>query len=174
MLSDQQFLSQLRSQSEAAMLLLVERFYAPIYRYLCRLTGDEQVAAELTQDSFLDAYTALPRLADDSNLSAWLYQIATNRARKHFRRQKLVRWLRLGPLTEPQQPCDEERMVQQDHVSRVLERMPNDYKTCLLLQVWGGLSCAEIGAAVGKSEDAVKMTLARARRRFRELYEEET
>jgi RNA polymerase sigma-70 factor (ECF subfamily) len=74
--------SRLRDQEEPAILALVDRYYAPIHRYLTRLTGDTHVTAELTQETFIDAYNALPRLADDSNVSAWLFRIATNLARK--------------------------------------------------------------------------------------------
>lgn len=171
MLADPQFVSLLRGQDEAAILALVDRFYAPITRYLCRLLGDPQLAEDLTQEAFLDAYVALPRLAPDSNLSAWLFQIATNRARKHLRRQRLVRWLHLDPFVG-HTPGHEEQVARRDAVGRALAQLPDDHRICLLLQTWAGLSTAEIAQTVGKSESAVRMTLVRARRRFRTLYEE--
>jgi RNA polymerase sigma-70 factor (ECF subfamily) len=170
-LADPQFLRRLQIQETAAVLALVERYYAPVGHYLARLLGDPQLAEDLTQDTFLDAYVALPRLQPGSNLGAWLFQIATNRARKHLRRRRLVRWLALDAL--PGHRDDEaDRVAQRDVVGAALARLPEHERVCLLLQVWGGLSTAEIAAAVGKREAAVRMTLVRARRRFRAHYEE--
>lgn len=153
------------------MLALVDRYYAPIGRYLARLLGDAQLAEDLTQETFLDAYVALPRLQPDSNLGAWLFQIATNRARKQLRRQRLVRWLTLDALYGHDGE-HEEQVVRRDAVGAALARLPADDRICLLLQTWGGLSTAEIAQALGKSDAAVRVTLVRARRRFRELYGE--
>ena len=72
----------LRTQDHAAFEALSERHYVPIRRYLTRLSGDAEVAAELTQETFLRGYQALPRLADDSDVQGWLYRIATNLARQ--------------------------------------------------------------------------------------------
>jgi RNA polymerase sigma-70 factor (ECF subfamily) len=170
MLADRQFVSRLKDRAESAILTLVDSHYAPIFRYLYRLVGDEHIAAELTQETFLKAYTALPRLDDASNLSAWLYQIATNLARQAYRRQRLVRWLSLEQI-KTQQCGFEEQVAQHDLVGQSLDQLPADYRSCLLLQIWSGLSCAEIAEVMNKSEDAVKMILSRARRRFHDVYE---
>jgi len=170
-LADPQFVSQPQAQDEAAVLALVDRYYASIGRYLSRLLGDVQLVEDLTQETFLNAYVALPRLQPDSHLSAWLFQIATNRARKHLRRQRLVRWLTLDALSGHTTSL-EDQVARRDQVSRAPAQLPDEQRICLLLQSWGGLSAAEIAQAVGKSEAAVRMTLVRARRRFRTLYED--
>lgn len=171
LLADQQFVSRLQRQEESAILTLVERYYAPVGRYLSRLLGDAHLAEDLTQEAFLDAYVALPRLRDDSNVGAWLFQIATNRARKHLRRQRLIRWLTLDGNVG-QSNGHEEAVVRRDQVGQALAQLPDDYRICLLLQTWGGLRTAEIAQVLGKREQAVRMTLVRARRRFRSLYED--
>jgi RNA polymerase sigma-70 factor (ECF subfamily) len=170
-LADPEFVSRLQLREEVAVLALVDRYYAPIGRYLSRLLGDAQLAEDLTQETFLDAYVALPRLHRDSDLSAWLFQIATNRARKQLRRQRLIRWLTLDALRDHTGGY-EEQISRRDQLERVFAQLPADYRICLLLQTWGDLSVAEIAEVVGKREDAVRMTLVRARRRFRSLYEE--
>ena len=170
MVVDQDFVSQLRDHEEPAILAFVDRYYTPIHRYLSRLLGDPQVAAELTQETFLEAYTTLPRLVYDSHLSAWLFQIATNLARKHHRRRCLIDWTSLD--TRVAHPASlEQRIVQQDLIERALAQLPLDQKACLLLHAWAGLTCAEIARVVGKTEDAVKMMLMRARRQFRAAYD---
>jgi RNA polymerase sigma-70 factor, ECF subfamily len=171
-LADPEFISRLQGRDEAAILVLVDRYYAPIGRYLSRLLGDAQLAEDLTQETFLDAYVALPRLRAESHLGAWLFQIATNRARKHLRRQRIVRWLRLDPLRD-QIAGHEERVARCDAVGAALAGLPDDYRIALLLQSWAGLTTAEIAQAIGKSEEATRMTLVRAKKRFRQLYEDD-
>jgi DNA-directed RNA polymerase specialized sigma24 family protein len=60
--------------------------------------------------------------------------------------------------------------VQRDLVVQALAALSLEQRTCLLLQVWVGLSAAQISAMLGKSESAIKMTLMRARRQFRAAY----
>jgi RNA polymerase sigma factor (sigma-70 family) len=65
----------------------------------------------------------------------------------------------------------EEQVIEQTLVGRALEQLPIDYKACLLLHVWAGLTSAEIAQVIGKSENVVRMTLVRARRQFRAAYD---
>ncbi|MCC7352726.1 MAG: RNA polymerase sigma factor [Anaerolineae bacterium] len=166
---DSDFVACLKAGEDAATGELVARYYQPINRYLYGLVHDSQTALELAQETFLQAHRALPRLADDSNLSAWLYRIATNLARKHYRRQQLIHWFPLDYFAV-HQDGPEKQIVEKDLVGYALKQLPMDQKVCLLLQVWAGLTCAEIAQAVGKSEAAVKMSLVRARVCFRDAY----
>jgi RNA polymerase sigma-70 factor (ECF subfamily) len=151
-LADPEFLSQLQLRDETAVLALVDAFYAPIGRYLVRLLGDADLAEDLTQETFLDAYVALPHLLPGSNVSAWLFQIATNRARKHLRRQRLISWLTLDALREHGTRY-EDQIGRRDALGRAFAQLPDDYRACLLRQTWAGLSVAEIAQAVGNGAD---------------------
>ena len=164
-------IEQLRAQDHAAFEALSERHYVPIRRYLTRLAGDAEVAAELTQETFLRAYQALPRLADDSDVQGWLYRIATNLAPQHYRHGRLIHWRPLDSSHAVSSPLEED-VARQDLVRRALDQLSLDQRACLLLYSWTGYTCAEIGQLLGRSPEAVRMLLVRARRRFRELYED--
>ena len=169
-------IDRLREQESRAADALVRAHYDRIHRYLARLLGDAAAAEDLTQDTFLRAYEALPRLADDANLSGWLFRIATNLARKHYRRRRLVCWTRLPcgetPHYAPPTRALEEDVAAQDEVRRALDQLPLDQRACLLLYAWTGYTCPEIGQIMGRSADAARMLLVRARRRFRHAYAE--
>lgn len=165
------FIELLRARREPAVQALVDQHYSAIYRYLYRHVGNAELAEELCQETFLKAYVALPRLADDSNITAWLYKIATNEAHQHHRRRRLFAWLPL-PFGQQGDPGHEGRVVEHDAVHRALARLPEAYRSALLLQIWAGLDGAEIAAALGRSEAATRTLLLRARQRFRALYEE--
>ena len=62
---------------------IVEHYQAPIVRYLYRLTGDSEVARDLAQDAFLQAYRGILKTRSDLSLKAWLYKIATKIGRAH-------------------------------------------------------------------------------------------
>ncbi|HEV8640516.1 MAG TPA: RNA polymerase sigma factor [Methylomirabilota bacterium] len=67
---------------------LVEAHHAEIYRYLLRVTSRGSEADDLAQETFLRAYKAYRMLALDANVRAWLFTIATNLARNHFRAER--------------------------------------------------------------------------------------
>jgi len=77
------------------------RYHGRIYGYLLGMVGDAEQAQDLTQDTFLKAYKALPR-TPDLVLPAWLYRIATNTALDALRHRRRLTWL-------PFAPGDEER-----------------------------------------------------------------
>jgi len=64
---------------------IMEAHHAEIYRYLRRVTSRAAEADDLSQETFLRAYRAYRALPADANVRAWLFTIATNLARNHFR-----------------------------------------------------------------------------------------
>ena len=57
---------------------IYQRYERRIYSYIYRLMGNAEDASDLTQDTFVKAYQALPRAQGEMNLSAWLHRIASN------------------------------------------------------------------------------------------------
>lgn len=64
------------------------RYQQPITVYLYRLTGDEGIASDLSQETFLLAWQHLEQLRDPQAIRAWLYRIATNTATRYAQRNK--------------------------------------------------------------------------------------
>jgi RNA polymerase sigma factor (sigma-70 family) len=67
---------------------VLEAHHAEIYRYLVRVTGRVGDADDLSQETFLRAWKAYRALPGDANVRAWLFTIATNLARNHFRSER--------------------------------------------------------------------------------------
>ncbi len=154
-------------------------YRGPIYSYILRIMGNSEEAYDLTQDTFLKAYKALPKTSPDLNLPAWLYRIAPNTCRDQLRRRKIIRWQPWDTLTEtffskqvatdsPERETLHKEL--EDAVQLVLDQLPQKYRLCLVLREYEGLSCEQIAEVLGTSRSAVKSLLFRAREEFRSVY----
>ena len=89
-----------RGGDRAAFDLIVQRYQARIARYLVRLMGDPDLALDLTQETFIEAFRGIHNLRSDLAFSAWLYRIATHQAMRAHRRSRRIHWLPLSWLDE--------------------------------------------------------------------------
>jgi len=153
---------------------IYEEFKTPIYNYIYHLVGNREQADDLTQDTFLKAFKALPKMDASLKLSAWLYRIATNTAYDALRRRKLIAWLPWQDLDH--EPADVESADPQETIGTAelvrgaLKRMPAQYRAALLLYTQEGFSYGEIAHTLNIAESGVKMYLSRARQSFREHF----
>jgi RNA polymerase sigma-70 factor, ECF subfamily len=149
-------------------------YYTPIRNYMHHLVGDRDQAEDLTQDIFLKAYRALPKMDASLNVSAWLYRIATNTAYDAFRRRRTIAQCTSQALDY--EPSDlegvdpQEIYVKTELVHAALQQMPQRYRAALLLYSQEGFSYREIAQALHIAEGGVKMFLFRARRSFQKHY----
>ena len=161
-----------RLGSDAAFSALFERFQTPIVNYLYRVVGDWDAANDLAQDTFLKAYTALPRTAENLQISPWLYRIATNTALDALRRRKRITWVPLeADIDHPSQQADNAvRQAESDAIQQALAQVPTDQRTCLVLNMNQGMSYKEIAATLGISVNLVAVRIFRGREKFIDAY----
>ncbi len=161
-----------RAGSESAFTSIFERFQAPIVNYIYRLVGDWDAANDLAQDTFLKAYNALPRTEDTLQISPWLYRIATNTALDSLRRRKRITWVPFKIEMEAVAPMSDHapRQADQDAIQRALQVVPADQRTCLVLNLYQGLSYKEIADTLGISVNLVAVRIFRGREKFIEAY----
>jgi RNA polymerase sigma-70 factor (ECF subfamily) len=153
---------------------MYERHRTQIYNYLFRLSGNRELADDLTHDTFLSAYESLPKLRPDSNIVPWLYRIASNRFRDFLRRKRVIHWLRWtdSPRSEAAMACrgGEERLPEREAVQAVLGTMKPEYAICLVLRLAEGFTSEETAQILGITPEAVRMRLSRARQMFKAGY----
>lgn len=145
-----------------------------VFYYLLRLTGQRETAEDLTQETFIRALKALrrdPGQIDEASRKAWLFQVATNLARDHFRRLRLIRWLPFHPERHGGLTGDAtEELAEQELVGRALRKLPPDTAAILLLKDAEGFTAREIAEMLDQPFEGVRKRLARARERFRVEY----
>jgi RNA polymerase sigma-70 factor (ECF subfamily) len=168
-----------REGDAAAFEAIYNRYERRLYAFTYRLMGNAEDAYDLTQDTFVKAYQALPRTAPDLNLSAWLHRIASNACMDVLRRRKLIRWLPwetfdTNPAIEPTASDDPEGEYNQaetsEEVQVILNKLSAKHRMALVLKEFQGMSGDEIGQVMGLTRSAVKSLLFRAREEFRQVY----
>ena len=149
-----------------------QRHERDIFSYLWRVTGDEQTAYDLRQETFLRAWNHYDQLLDYTQPAAWLFRVATNLAINHLRRRKapVGAAAPLDLVGDPGMSDPSWRLVESDLVRQTLLALPPRQRAALVLREVYGLSCEEIARSLGVTPAAVRMTLWRGREQFRALY----
>jgi RNA polymerase sigma-70 factor (ECF subfamily) len=165
------WIAAIRSGDVSAFTSVVERYQAPIARYLRRLVGDTALAEDLAQETFVKAYLAILKTDTELALRPWLYRIATNEAKMHLRRRRLIRFLPfVAERHEAAAPPAGDDLGERDLVRRALSRLPEAYSSALLLYLVEGFKHHEVGAILGISAEAARKRVARGSELFRKIY----
>lgn len=144
-----------------------------VHRYLAaRCGGDDALAEELTQQTYIAAIRARHRFDGRSDVVTWLCAIGRNKLVDHYRRHerderrhdRLVAELRLGE--DSPWRAHETR----DAVRAAMASLPAEQRLGLLFRYLDGLSVREVASVLGRSEKATESLLTRARANFRRAY----
>jgi RNA polymerase sigma-70 factor (ECF subfamily) len=175
---DESALVMAAQRDPAAFGELYARYRHRVYAYLYTRLANAEDAADLTQQAFLQALTALPRYRVSATpFGVWLFRIARNAATDLQRRQRSVA---LDGVLEELRPAGdnvEAQVVQREaliHLHATLRGLDADARDLLLLRFAARLTAAQIGAVIGKSEAATSKRLQRALHVLKEQYREPT
>jgi len=149
----------------AAFAELYRRYLPRVYAYHLARSGNVEDAQDLTSQTFMAALENLPAYRGQGSFAAWLLTIAHHKLVDHYRRSRPQAALEAaGELLDPQRSPEEQtaRRLDMQRISLALAELPAERAEALGLRVFGGLSAAEIGRLMGKSEAAVKMLVCRA------------
>ncbi|MDY3984993.1 RNA polymerase sigma factor [Dysosmobacter sp.] len=140
-----------------------------VYKFLLSQTRDEDLAEELTQETFYQAVRSIDRFDGRCKVSVWLCQIAKHLWYQHLRKQK-----REVPLPEegvdvPLPSAEEETLDQEGRLEllRQVHQLPEAQKEVVYLRAFGGLSFREIGDVLGKTETWARVTFYRGKEKLR-------
>jgi RNA polymerase sigma-70 factor (ECF subfamily) len=144
--------------TEPAFLEFYARTAGRLNGYLRRLTGDAALAEDLLQDAYLRFLTRARVIEDDEHQKNYLFRIATNLARDHFRREQRRPAAVEPAVAWPADDCGE--------VWSLLARLSSRDRELLLLAYVEGMTHKEISQVTGLMRASIKPLLFRARRRF--------
>ncbi|HYO15272.1 MAG TPA: RNA polymerase sigma factor [Thermoanaerobaculia bacterium] len=173
-----QLLAALASGDRQAAERLAERTYRGVFALLRRLSGDQDLAADLTQETYRKAWDALPGFDRRCQFSTWLYRIAYTTFLNHLRRPR-----RLVPLEEKHEsaavdpaPSLEEavgQIVVGDRLRRAVLSLPDELRFTVTALFWGDLPVKEIARHEGVTTVAIRKRLKKALRLLAVALEED-
>ena len=152
---------------------IYQTYFDPVYRYSLSLSGNPQIAEEITQETFFRAMRSLDRFRGESTLKSWLCAIAKNLWLSERRRKASLPIDDAAPLPDPSMG-PEEAIARQDEsmrVHRLLHHLEEPYREVFTLRTLGQLSFRDIGELFGKSENWACVVYHRARAKIREKME---
>lgn len=178
--SDPDLAALARDKHEGAYRELLRRHKAPLYRFIVKHVGDADEAMDLTQETFIAAFSALDRYDGIRPFRVWISRIALNKCRDWGRRRKVRAFFsRALPLENAHHiasdiPLPEMEVADRLEMARVRQAvtaLPAKLREVLILRSLDEFSQAETAALLRVSEKTVETRLYRARARLRELLE---
>lgn len=162
---------------QQAFEVLVQRYSAPLFNFICHFLGDYDQACDVSQQVFLQLYISLPTLRTGEPLKAWLFQVARNRCLDELRRKRAIHFSELEsmndedelsplaamPDTSPLPDELAERHDVQQRLQGAINSLPPKFRSVVLLRYAGQLSFSEIGRALSMPEATAKTYFQRAK-----------
>ncbi len=161
---------------------LILTYQDMLFNTALRIMGDEDAAADATQEAFLSAFRAIKSFRGGS-FKAWLLRTVTNACYDELRRQKrrpttplepetddgeemeAPRWL-ADPSMSPEQEIEVDEL--EHAIQHCLEALPVEFRTVVVLTDLQGMDYKEVAATIRVPLGTIKSRLARARLRLRE------
>jgi len=173
-LTDEALVRLAQQGDSAAFSLLVERYKAPLYNYLLRMTGQRADADDLFQETFLRVYRHIDRYSGVASFRTWLYRIATNCCHDHWRswRRRLKTFVfglderpaiaaaAKSALPDPRQAASSAETVEQ--LARAVDKLPAGHRAVFLMARYHGMNYKEIADALEIPEGTVKSRMNKA------------
>lgn len=166
---------------------IYDTFQPKILRYLAHLAGGQE-AEDLAQETFVKIHQGLENFRGKSQLSTWIYRIATNTALDRLRSPSFQRITQASlsesldeieitdkvVCAEEKKPLIEQQLIREEMnrcIRGYIEKLPEDYRMALVLSEYEGLKNSEIAEVLGITLDAVKIRLHRAKTKLKEELE---
>ncbi len=177
--TDEEVVVRVLAGYQDAFEILVRRHNRAIYNYIYRMTGQADLAADLTQEVFLKVYMALSSFDPTYRFTTWLYRIASNRVIDHVRRRRMILVPLEPPAGEtrgyPREVATAERNPQENLLDReaaqsvagAISDLPTEYRELIILRHFQHRSYEEIAQIKNSPLGTVKNRLFRAREALR-------
>lgn len=169
-----------KAGDERAIEELIRRSQTSVYTLAYRLTGNEEDARDVTQETFIRVVRNLKKFRGDSSFSTWLFRVTSNSAYTLMAKRKRRAAESLDELTETfEPPADtapgpEARAISSDARDRLvtaLSKLSENDRIVVVMKDIYGFPHEEIAAELGIGVSACKVRLFRARQRLRDVLE---
>lgn len=156
---------------------IYKQYFQDVYLFALSLSRDQQIAEEITQETFARAVKNIDQFKGNCKISVWLCQIAKNTYFKHMDKQKRLHIGELYENTGENDPSLEQKLIEKTEALRIhklLHNLKEPYKEVFMLRVFGELSFGQISEVFGRTESWARVTFHRARGSIQDLLTEES
>ena len=151
---------------------IYQTYARTVYKFLLSKTHNEDIAEELTQETFYQAIKSIHRYDGSCKLSTWLCAIAKNQLlahqRKHPTEESIDDYQNLSMENVEAEVFDR---MQRIELMKKLHVCPEPFRGILYLRIFGSLSFKEIGEIMGKTENWARVNFYRAKERLKKEVE---
>lgn len=151
---------------------LYNDYFRDIYRYIYKMCADEELATEITQQTFFKAMHSLSKFRGECDVKIWLLRIAKNLFYSHKKYEK--RFVQM-PIDLPSEHSIESEVEDKDETARILQALnglKEPYKEIFIMRVFAELPFEDIGAAFGKNAHWACVTYHRAKEKIKQITED--
>lgn len=173
---DRKLVARVQAGDKRAFDGLVQKYQHQLFRLISRYIHDPEEALDVTQETFIRAYRALPNFRGDAGFYTWLYRIGVNMAKNHLavlarrlpdsvidvqeaERYKTDFWLKDHDSPEALTVCDEIEHT----VALAFSALPEDLRTAITLRELRGLTYEEVAQVMGCPVGTIRSRIYRAR-----------
>jgi RNA polymerase sigma-70 factor (ECF subfamily) len=148
-----------------------------VFLYALQLSGDEQIAEEITSETFYKAIRSVDRFRGDCEIRVWLCQIAKNTYYSYLKKHKQelsADEADLQTVADPRVSLEEQlgNRESAQQIRSILHEMQEPYREVFMWRVFGELSFKEIGVLYQKTDNWACVTYHRARKMIQKRLEE--
>lgn len=167
-IQDEELMARIANGDEEAFRLLVDRWQNPVRNFIWRMTGSEEDARDLCQESFVKVFKEASRYRSENMFKSWLFRIAGNSARSLLRRRRIIGWVQFDSRkhdrpAEAAGPAENlERSETRSAVRAAVMKLPVRQREAVLLSRFHEMSRKDVAAAMGATTAAVESLLQRA------------
>jgi len=148
---------------------LVRAHSGDLFRYAYWLCGEEALAQDLAQETFLRAWRSLDALRETNAAKAWLITILRREHARLYERKQFDTTDIAELDLDDRESATPEQIGEDSIVRAAMQKLEPKYREPLLLQILGGFSCEEIASELQLSSAAVMTQLFRARQKLKNL-----
>lgn len=154
---------------------IYQLYFKDVFLFLRSISASEDIAEEITQETFTKALKAIDTFDEKKDIRAWLFTIAKNTYYTYCKRQKIYAAEDFLNNTSIEQTAFTDRIIDEESaflVHRFLHNMNEPYKEVFTLRVFGELSFDKIALLFGKTANWARVTFYRAKKQIIEYMED--
>lgn len=159
MVSDFDLLDRFKGGDRGALEQIVSRYQKAIFFFILRMVWDETEAADLSQRTFINAFRNILGFDGRSSFKTWLYRIAINVCKNHFRDDPRRREVNIEGMVFVDGTNALDHMISEEErrgLCLALNELPEKQRHTIILKVYQGLTYKEIAEITGSSEGTAR------------------